>query len=100
MLNKIAFIILVSAFSVASTETLASDGRTQDISNKSLPIVHAASSEGIEKQVVQVVIVKNSGSQNILSKESGKEIPILPETGWLLGVALIGFVMLSNRSSI
>lgn len=97
MLNKIAFIIFVCAFSVASTATLASDGRTQDISNKSLSIVHAASSEGIEKQVI---IVKNIESQNILSKGSSKEIPILPGTGWLLGIALFGFVMLSNRSSI
>ncbi len=99
MLNKIAFIILlVSVFSVASTATLAADGRTQNNSSKSLTIVNSDLSEGIEKQVVNI---ESSESQNILYQgSSGKGNTILPGSGWLLGLALFGFVMLSNRSSV
>ncbi len=98
MLSKIAFILLlVGVFSVASTATLAADGRTQNNSSKSLKIISAGLSEGIEKQVVNV---ESSESQNILSQGSDKYNTILPGSGWLLGLALFGFVMLSNRSSV
>jgi hypothetical protein len=97
MLNKIAFIIFVSVFSIASTVTLTSEGRTQNNSSKLPTIVNATSSEGIKKQVVNV---ESSESQKISSQGTGKSNAILPGSGWLLVMALFGFVMLSNRSSI
>ncbi len=97
MLNKIAFILLAGVFSVASTATLASEGRTQNNSSKSLAIVNTASSEGIEKQVINV---ESSENQNILSQGSDKDNITLPNSGLLLSLALFGFVILSNRSRI
>lgn len=97
MFSKIVFIIFVSVFSLASTATLASDDRARNNASKSPIIVNVASSESVEKQVANV---ESSESQNISSQGTGKNNIILPESGWLLGLALFGFVMLSNRSSI
>ena len=97
MLNKIALIIFAVVFSVASTATLASGDRTQNNSSKSLAIVNAASSEGVGKHVLNI---ESSESRSISSQGSDKGNTILPESGWLLGLALFGFVMLSNRTSV
>jgi hypothetical protein len=97
MLNKIVFLIFVGTISIASTAALASDDRTQHNSTKSLTIVNAASSESFEKQMVNS---ESSETQNTLSQASDNGNTVLPGTGWLLGIALFGFVMLSNRSSI
>jgi hypothetical protein len=97
MLNKIVVLIFVGAISVASTAVIASDDGTQNNSTKSLTIVDASSSKSFEKQMVNIQSVE---SQDTLSQSSDKGNTVLPGTGWLLGIALFGFVMLSNRSSI
>jgi hypothetical protein len=94
MLNKIVFLIFVG---VVSTAALASDDEAQINSTKSHTIVNTNSGESFEKEVVKV---ESNESQITLSQGSDKGNTILPGTGWLLGMALFGFVLLSNRSSI
>lgn len=97
MLNKIVVLIFVGAISVASIVAIASDDGTQNNSAKSLAIADAPSSKSYEKQIVNIQRIE---SQDTLSQSSDTGNTVLPGTGWLLGIALFGFVMLSNRSSI
>lgn len=94
MLNKIVVLIFVGTISAASTVVLASDDGARSNSNKSLTISNANSSKSFEKQAERVE------SLDTLAQGSDIDNTIWPGTGWLLGVALFGFVMLSNRSSI
>jgi hypothetical protein len=94
MLNKIVVLIFVGTISAASTVALASDDGARSHSNKSHIISNANSSKNFEKQIEKVE------SQDTLSQGSNADNTVWPKTGWLLSIALFGFVMLSNRSSI
>jgi len=94
MLNKIVVLIFVGAISAASTVAQASDERAPNNSNKSLIISNSNSSYSIEKQT------ESAETKDTLSQGSNIDNTIWSGTGWLLGVALFGFVMLSNRSRI
>jgi len=91
MFKKIVVLMFVGTITVASSVALASDEGTQSHSNKSLTISNANSSKSFEKRIE---------SHDTVSQGSGKDNTVLSGTGWLLGIALFGFVMLSNRSSI
>jgi hypothetical protein len=94
MLKKIVFFIFIG---VVSTVAIASSDETQINSTKSNTIVNAALGESFDKEVVKV---ESNDGQVTLSQGSDKGNTILPGSGWLLGMALFGFVLLSNRSSI
>jgi len=94
MLNKIVFLIFIG---VVSTAAIASSDETQNNSTKSHTIVNTTSGENFDKEVAKV---ESNEGQITSSQGSDKGNTILPGTGWLLGMALFGFVLLSNRSSI
>ncbi len=97
MLSKIVFLIFVGILSVASTVALAAREETIHSSTKSLAVVNSASGVSLEKQVVKA---ESNENHKITPLNSDNNDKTLPETGWLLAMALFGFVMLSNRTGI
>ena len=97
MLSKIVFLIFVGVLSVASTAALAAREETIHYSTKLPAVVNSASGESLEKHVEKV---ESNENHKIIPLNSDNNDKTLPETGWLLAMALLGFVMLSNRSGI
>ncbi|MDP1766689.1 MAG: hypothetical protein Q8K83_07295 [Methylotenera sp.] len=89
MLNKIVLLMFVGVVAVTSVPALAAN---LDTEAKPLSTVNVVANPGDKTQVAQVVSEANQYN-------TGSSTTALP-TGWLLGLALLGFVMLSNRSGV
>jgi hypothetical protein len=97
MLNKIVVLIFVGVASVTSIASFADGRETAYDSTKSFTIVNSASGEIAKAPATKVEISKDQSS---VSQDSSNGDKRLPSTGWLLTIALFGFVMLSNRSGV
>ena len=97
MINKTGVLILVSMLSVTSISALAAIDAAVYDSAKSLTIANGATRESVNTKAAKAEINKN---ENRLSQGVAKDDTSLPSSGWILGMALFGFVMLSNRSGI
>lgn len=95
MLNKIAVLMFVGVVSVTSIPALAASREAVYHSAKPLVAANIVANQNVKIQVVNAASDANQYNAGI-----GKGDATLPPTGWLLGLALLGFVMLSNRSGI
>ncbi len=98
MLKKVVVSVFVSLILVAPMAASATGNESAGDMKNSLSVVNNTANKELSVQVSSNNIseVKNAASQ---SQIVDKSEPILP-TGWLLTMALLGFVMLSNRSGV
>lgn len=92
MLNKIVLVMFVGLVAVTSVPAFADN---QDLAAKSLNDVNDAANQNAKIQSDPAV-----SGDNQYNAGSGQGDSTAPPTAWLLGLALLGFVVLSNRSSV
>lgn len=95
MLNKMVLLMFVGVVSVTSVPALAASRDAAYNSAKPLAAVNIDANQNVKIQVVHEVSEANQ--YNIGSVQGDTTGP---STGWLLGLGLLGFVILSNRSSV
>ncbi|MDO9204630.1 hypothetical protein [Methylotenera sp.] len=92
MLNKMVLLMLVGMVTVTAVPALAA---THDEAAKPLTAVNVVANQNVKIQVAHV-----ASEANQYNSGSVQTSTTAPPTGWLLGLALLGFVMLSNRSGV
>jgi hypothetical protein len=97
MLKKTLVLIVVVMVSLTSMTSFATIEETTYDSVKLLSDVNNTTS-GHDK--TQAAKVENNENKNSDSQDSSKNDKTVPSTGWLIGMALLGFIMLSNRSGV
>jgi len=96
MLKNIILLVLVSMFSVLSITASATNNELNKNLKNSITTVKISTSKEAPIQATD-----NSKDPVVpsISQDIDKSEPLLP-TGWMLTMALFGFVILSNRSGV
>ncbi|MDZ4141415.1 MAG: hypothetical protein U1C48_05355 [Methylotenera sp.] len=97
MLHKIVIIIFVGVVSMTSAVAMAALSETTQSSTKSLTVTDVVTSEEAK---IQTANVGNNKNQHSASQGIDKNDTTLPASGWLLVMALFGFLLLSNRTGV
>lgn len=94
MFNKIVVLIFSGVLFATSAVALAGNNKTLNDSNKIVSVVNGITGASVEMQAEYF-----RSEYTTLNASSG-ESTTLPVSGWLLAMALFGFVLLSNRTGI
>jgi hypothetical protein len=95
MLKKLIMSVFVSAILATSMTVSATVNESARNAKTTLIVANSATNKDTLTQAVGI----NSVEMKNIASPTNKSEPIMP-TGWLLTMALFGFVMLSNRSGV
>ena len=96
MLKNVFRLVLIGFISVVAISAGATDSEGSKSAKTSLSI---ANNNISKKTPIQATGIGSGEAKTSMSQDTDESEPILP-TGWLLTIALFGFVILSNRSGV
>ncbi|MEI2635691.1 MAG: hypothetical protein V9E92_02370 [Methylotenera sp.] len=99
MLKKVVISVFVSLVLVAPMTASATGNESAGDMKSSLSVEKSIFNEGFSVQVASDNVSNQKNAAPLSQTAVDESEPILP-TGWLLTMALLGFVMLSNRSGV
>ncbi len=97
MLKKIIVLIFMSMVSIGSINVSAKS--SEPVKDITISLTATSNASDKEALVQGVYISKEKKGVADVSQNTNRNEPMLPSI-WLLGVALFGFLMLSNRSGV
>ena len=100
ILKKFVMLMLVGVVSAASTTASAVSSFSDELArsaDSSLAVANNATNGAVN---IQDDSIGSDEVQGIVSQDTDQSDLTSPTTGWLLVLALIGFVMLSNRRGV
>jgi hypothetical protein len=96
MLKNVIRLVLVGTISVVAITA----GAVDSVSTKSAKTSLSIANNIISKEIpMQTTGISSGEAKSNMPQNTDESEPILP-TGWLLTMALFGFVILSNRSGV